>query len=247
MASIPPWLDVSPASFVGAAESGRRLQQGDEQIGLEHQRLAQSAQQAAAELGMQQQELAAKQKQQAIDNQISQEQLKNQFLRTQTQQSITQAYHDALIGLGQDRITEQAKTTALAHADRLAAIQARMKPAGETMTRTTDFGAVAGTPSVPAQPAGRSYLWGAIGGRPATPAMTGTPAIDKSRVTERVQAPIGSSPVDAFRSAQPVPTNAPPVSPAPQGALPKVGDVVNGYTFKGGDPADQKNWVSAAE
>ncbi len=43
-----------------------------------------------------------------------------------------------------------------------------------------------------------------------------------------------------------------PGAPGPQGPIirpeqggPQPGDVVDGYTFKGGDPSEQKNWVQA--
>jgi hypothetical protein len=108
---LPPWLNFSPQTFVGAAETGRRLQQSQEQIGLEgervgleRERLAQSAGQATAQLGMEGQRLAAQERQAMMEAQIHRETILSNFQRAQTQAAMTQAYHQATLGIAKNRL-----------------------------------------------------------------------------------------------------------------------------------------------
>jgi hypothetical protein len=308
---IPPWLDVSPSQFVQAREAGVRAGQENAQLGqqgdlerarlaqerdlegarisqqgqMEGARLAQSAAEAAQQLGLAKQRLEAQQKQTAMEFQAGQETAKQNFMLRQTQDAVANAYKQAQIGLGQQRIDQTAKKVqqdtaekAQALADRQnysMAVAGGMTPAealakyprawtpalaqatarpGPEKTVTERFEKADEIPAVPGSPAySRSLLnpksWFGDKNVAAVPDVPAVPAHPAYSVTQKI--PIRASLADAFHAAAPgapAPTPAAggpaPAAPSSPG-LPKQGDVINGYVFKGGDPADQKNWMEA--
>jgi hypothetical protein len=251
MPELPPWLNFSPQTFVGAAETGRRLQQSQEQIGLEgervgleRERFAQSVSQSAAELGLQHQRLAASERQTAMEAQIHRETILSNFNRAQTQAALTQAYHQATLGIAKSRLDQegqklQAATQekALALADRqnyAMAVAGGMTPAqalakyprawspalAATSSKTPEETITRRTeiPAIagtPAQEASRGFLGLGVKMLGAHPATAGTPDILKQNLTESVKAPRGTSPADAFRAGTaPGMPGAAPVAPA---------------------------------
>jgi hypothetical protein len=64
---------------------------------------------------------------------------------------------------------------------------------------------------------------------------------DQAKTTGKTWADLAAS-WFAGNKAQAAPTPAPTAAPGGATAPPKIGDVVQGYKFKGGDPADPKNW-----
>ena len=78
---------------------------------------------------------------------------------------------------------------------------------------------------------------------PEKKAPEGTPG---SRLNEDVQAATARPGVRTGRTIAPAPAPAPVPIPtpaaAPKPAAPVKGEVRNGYRFKGGNPADEKNW-----
>ena len=230
MPELPPWLNFSPQTFAGAAEAGIRLRQSQEQIGLEAQRLQQSAAQSAAQLGMESQRLAASERQAAMESQIHRETLLSNFQRSQTQAAVTQAYHAATLGLAKSRLDQESQKLqaatqekALALADRqnyAMAVAGGMTPAqalakyprawspalAATSSKTpqetiTRRTEIPATAGTPAQDASRGFLGLNMKMLGAHPATAGTPDILKQNLTESVKAPIGTSPADAFRSS----------------------------------------------
>ena len=122
MANLPPWLDVTPSSFVQAREAGDQMglqrarlgQEGalesariNQQGALAMAQLHQSAAQAAASLAQKQQELEAGQKQTAVEFQAAQETAKQNFMLRQTQDAVLNAYRQAQIGLGKQRVQQE--------------------------------------------------------------------------------------------------------------------------------------------
>ncbi len=119
--SIPPWLDVTPAQFGQAAAEGQRLQLSRAELAQraqeENARLQQSAAATAAQLGLAQQRLAASEKQMAMQSKLREEMIAANFQRAQTQSAVTNAYHEAMIGLGKQRLADTAAKTTQAHQD----------------------------------------------------------------------------------------------------------------------------------
>jgi hypothetical protein len=264
------------------ARIGLEGQQIAQQGALESARIIQSAAQAAQQLAFEKQKLQAQQQQTAMEFQVGEETSKQNFMVKQTQDAVNNAYRQAQIGLGQQRIDQTAQKVkqdlaekAQALADRQsyamavaggmtpaealakypsawtpALAQATAKP-GPEQTVTEHFKEVEGKDADVTPGGTRSflnpmrYLKGAD-----FPAVTNAPAVaghPAYSVTQKM--PVGTSPTDAFRAAaQPSPASG-ATAPAPSGpsapGLPKQGDIVNGYVFKGGDPADQKNWIEA--
>src|ERR1019366_1158566 len=89
----------------------------------------------------------------------------------------------------------------------------------EMQTVAKHLPAVPGVPGTPAQAASRGFL--GIGAHPAIPATPGVPDEPPTSVTRKM-------PVES-------PASAPKSKPA-------VGEVRNGYRFKGGDPSKQASW-----
>jgi hypothetical protein len=263
------------------ARISQQAQQAGMQASLEGTRIAQSAAQAAQQLGLERQKLAFQQQQTAMEFQVSEETSKQNFMVKQTQDAVNNAYRQAQIGLGQQRIDQTAQKVkqdlaekAQALADRQsyamavaggmtpaealakypsawtpALAQATAKP-GPEQTVTEHFKEVEGKDADVTPGGTRSFLnpMRYLAGKDY-PAVTNAPAVEGHpaySVTQKV--PVGTSPTDAFRAAQPSPASG-ATAPAPSGpsapGLPKQGDIVNGYVFKGGDPADQKNWIEA--
>ena len=291
--TVPEWLNVNPSSFVQAREAGDQMglqrarlgQEGalesariNQQGALAMAQLHQSAAQAAASLAQKQQELEAGQKQTAVEFQAAQETAKQNFMLRQTQDAVLNAYRQAQIGLGKQRVQQAAQKIQQATAEKAqgladrqnyamavasgmtpaealakyplawtpALAQAATKP-GPEQTVTQHFKEVEGK-DADVTPGGTRAIYNPmryLAGKDY-PAVTNAPAVEGHpaySVTQKM--PAGTSPMDAFRAAQPAPTAA-DVQPAPSTpGLPKQGDIVNGYVFKGGDPADQKNWIEA--
>ncbi len=119
--SVPPWLDVTPAQFGQAAAEGARLNLSRQELAQrgqeENARLQMSAAASAAQLGMEQKRLAATEKQMAMQHQLREDMLASNFQRAQTQSAVARAYHEAMIGLGKQRLADTAAKTAQVHKD----------------------------------------------------------------------------------------------------------------------------------
>jgi hypothetical protein len=257
-------LDVTPAQFGQAAAEGAR-------VNLQRQELAQHTAQANAQLGMEQQRLDASERQAAMEAQIRRETLVANFQRSQTQAAVAQAYHQATLGIAKNRLNLESQKLQQATQDKASTLADRqnyamsiaggMSPAEalakyprawepglasgvskpgpeETMTRHSTSDAVASKPATTSQIGLLSRLGITTGITPGTPYKRGT---EKTQLTESVKVPVGTDPASAFRAAQPAPAPAAPAA-ASASNLPKAGDVVNGYTFKGGELTDPKNW-----
>lgn len=275
MPALPPWLDITPAQFGQAASEGAhinleraQLQQSAAQaaarLGLEQKRLEDSEQQTALANQIHQQQIAANfqraQTQTAMTQAYRQAMIglgKQRLQETATKTA--QAHQAAASMLTQKQQVAAYKT---AHPDATTADLMSQFPAvppnyiaelNKTSSGTTvTFTRHSDSPEQAAKPATTSTipfltrLGFPTGITPGTPYQPGKA---KGTLTETVKAPIGTSPADAFRAAQPPGAPAPGTAPPPAVAasnLPKVGDVVNGYTFKGGDPSDEKSWEQVA-
>ena len=256
MNGSPPWLDFSPQTFAGAAEAGRRLQQSQEQIGLEGervgleaQRLQQSAAQSTAQLGMESQRLAASERQAAMETQIRRETILSNFQRAQTQTAMTQAYHQAQLGIAKSRLEQEGQKLRAATQEKALALADRQNYAM--------FVAGGGNPAEGIAKYPRAWEPG-IGteiGRPAKPekelqataeipdpanlflnkgSVRGTPAqiwqVLGTNAPAQFQpktAPVGTSPAATFRVAQ-APAVAAPAAPVAPAAAPAGGTGVIG-------------------
>jgi hypothetical protein len=287
---IPPWLDVSPSQFVQAREAGVRAGQENAQLGqqgdlerarlaqerdlegarisqqgqMEGARLAQSAAEAAQQLGLAKQRLEAQQKQTAMEFQAGQETAKQNFMLRQTQDAVANAYKQAQIGLGNQKLdlagqklkldvqTVAAKTaTATSKPDPIAmkqfdtveaaylnAVKEYQKAKASTdpnvQSTAGDLARIAKNYSDRADKLAASMQG------PKTPAA----AFNAATATGTTPGPQPAS--AALGAPAPTPAAGGPAPAAPSSpGLPKQGDVINGYVFKGGDPADQKNWMEA--
>ncbi len=117
--SVPAWLDVTPAQFGQAAAEGARLNLSRQELAQrgqeENAKLQMSAAASAAQLGMEQKRLAATEQQMAMQHQLREDMLASNFQRAQTQSAVARAYHEAMIGLGKQRLADTAAKTAQVH------------------------------------------------------------------------------------------------------------------------------------
>lgn len=129
LGQIPPWLNVSPADFVGAASTGARIglersridtqsQEAAASRQLEAQRMQQQAMMEQAQLQMQSQKLDEAQNQAQVENQTAKEQLQQNFLLKQQQTDVLGAYHQAQISLGKQKLEEASKASAMTMAQK---------------------------------------------------------------------------------------------------------------------------------
>jgi hypothetical protein len=230
---------------------------------MEQQRLADSERQAAMDNQIRQQQIAANfqraQTQTAMTQAYRQAMIGLGKQRLQQQADNTAKTHQAAA----DLLTQKQQVAAYknAHPDATTAELMALFPAvppnyiaelnktssgtTETFTRHSDSPAQAAKPATTSTIPFLSRLGITTGITPGTPFQPGK---EKGTLTETVKAPVGTDPATVFRSAQP--PGAPGTVSAPPSAtasnLPKVGDVVNGYTFKGGDPSDEKSWEQVA-
>jgi len=212
MAGIPPWLDIHPSELVNAARAGTEAAQGQERIGLEQQRLAQSAGQAAAQLGMERQRLAMADKQTQMENQLRKQTLQQEFQRSQAQLEVAKAYHEATLGLAKDRLdteTQRLQQTIKQQAN-------KADPFKLQQAKTLQDAYLEAIKNYQKNPTGPNARIASGFGQQAK-------QFDQSADT-------GQQP-DA---AAPSPNGTP--------GIPKPGDVLAGHTYKGGDPADQNSW-----
>lgn len=109
--STPPWLDVKPSDFVHAANEGasaglgaaRLRQAGESEAG----RLALEAQSINERAAAQEAQLSEHERIAQMEAQTRKEIAQQNQLRETQQLAIQQAYHQAQIGLGKQRIDEQ--------------------------------------------------------------------------------------------------------------------------------------------
>ena len=115
-AQIPPWLDVSPNSFLAATESGDRA--GESQratdIGVDQfqQQEQQRAISQAAAIAQENQRLQQIQKAAAVNAQVTQQKNQNDFLIKMQQDNVLSAYRQSQLGFQKDQLAQQAAEAA---------------------------------------------------------------------------------------------------------------------------------------
>lgn len=269
--SIPPWLDVTPGMFVGAAEAGARAgtalaeqsQRAGEfasEMAFKNRSLDQSAQESAAERELQQQKLASGLSESAAERALREK------LSTRAQE-LSQSRFDVGTALDQARLGVQGAALQL-RTRQEALVEKTKQAAADSASKVHDaasqfFAGIASGkkprdllslyPEASKDPGVRQLVGEDFKAEQAKKSAVGRGGTLSYHVPSELGAsspfslsyPAGSPEAQAFLRSQ---TNIPPELRGGGGtgrSVPRPGDVVKGYRFKGGDPADQSNWEQA--
>jgi hypothetical protein len=258
---LPPWLDTRSDylanSLATGFQLGQKWREGNQRINLAKQ------------------QIAAKQNQTAMLYQLREDTLMANFQRAQTQAAQTKAYHDAQLGLAQRRVNIEGTKLKKGIQDKAKEISDNIGLANHLATGGNYLSGLAKFPNAKlsaseiksgttAKPdpyafeqyktlqaaylnAVKAYEKSTNPGEQARLSRIATnyrQQVDALRPSIQKPDQTGT-PVAAFRAGQPTPAPAAPAAAAASN-LPQAGDVVNGYTFKGGELTDPKNWEAVS-